>query len=149
MRKPIKLSKEQIKRISKALREYDRKRQVVEVTESTVTIRNKRKGLSLEDKRNRTLKRFTNAFEDEMDRRRNWSRWSSKTPDGRSLMPKSLDKMARDINRQNGFDEYSNYGYAVVYYSYTEDTPIEIIMKQMTVDDYDGDLYKGPTKKMK
>lgn len=133
----IQLSKAQIKRISEALRAYDRRRQEVVVTATTVGTRRR----TVTDNYNRTLSRYRNAFQDNQTRQEQWARWSRKDEKGRHKLPKSLDKMAREINKKKGYDEYSNYGYATVYYSYVNDSSIDVILAQMRVDIHDGDIY--------
>ena len=143
--KQITLSKKQIERIKEALRLYDRNKEQVVVTETTV----QRRRVTETDKYNRTLKRYTNAFEDADDRRMNWSRWSHKRPDGKSNMPRSIEKMAQAINMKKGYDPYAAYGYMIVYYAYTEETSIDNIERQFVVEDNDGELYRRVTRKVK
>lgn len=139
----VKLSKVQINRIQEALRLYDRKRETVEITVSQV----RRRKITETDKYNRAIKRYTNPFQNDDDRRNNWATWSHKKKDGTLLMPRSIRKMAENLNMKKGYDPQASYGFMIVYYAYTEGVSIDIIERQFIVQDTEGELYQRVIKK--
>ena len=139
------LSKKQITKIQEALRLYDRKRETVEVTLSQV----RRRKITETDKYNRAIRRYTNAFQSDDDRRSNWSVWSRKKKDGTLLMPRSIRKMAESLNMKKGYDPNAAYGFMIVYYAYTEDVSIDVIERQFVVEDFEGELYRRVERKQR
>jgi hypothetical protein len=71
-----------------------------------------------------------------------WSDFSSKDKETKQyLMPKELDSLAERVNLSEGLDPNSHYGYAAVYYSFTEDIDIADVLKNMTIIDKEQDVY--------
>lgn len=72
-------------------------------------------------------------------RKQTWIRFSEK--DAKD-MPKELNELAEQINMKNGFDPNESYGFAVVFYSFTQDKRIDEIEALMVKDRFDGDIYR-------
>ena len=71
-----------------------------------------------------------------------WSEFSSKDKQTKQyIMPDSLDKLASNINLSNGLDPNSSYGYAAVYYSFTQDLDIATVLKDMNIINKELDVY--------
>ena len=71
-----------------------------------------------------------------------WSDFSSKDKATKEyLMPSELEKLAARVNLSEGMDPNSHYGYAAVYYSFTEDIDIADVLKNMTIIDKENDVY--------
>lgn len=76
-----------------------------------------------------------------------WSAFSSKDKETRSyLMPESLDKLAGNINLSQGLDPNSSYGYAAVYYSFTNDIDVAAVLKDMNIVNKELDVYNYEKK---
>jgi hypothetical protein len=82
-----------------------------------------------------------------IQRENTWSDFSSKDKTTKEyLMPESLDKLAERVNLSEGLDPNSSYGYAAVYYSFTEDIDIAEVLKDMRIIDKEMDVYSYEKK---
>jgi hypothetical protein len=76
-----------------------------------------------------------------------WSVFSSKddiTDDYK--MPDTLDNLAAKINLSQGLDPNSSFGYAAVYYSFTEDIDVAEVLKNMNLINKELDVYSYEKK---
>ena len=69
-----------------------------------------------------------------------WGEWSGNK---KKLMPKAIRAMAFRINRRAGLkDDSAAYGYAVLYYAFVNNEPIDLWLTRLVPDtDFDGELY--------
>ena len=69
-----------------------------------------------------------------------WGEWSNTK---KKSMPKTVKSKAFAINRRAGLpDDNAAYGYAVLYYAWVNNEPIELWLKRLVPDtDYAGELY--------
>ena len=90
-------------------------------------------------------------------RKEKWAYWARGEVDSNnkwhSLMPKWVEKIAESINESTKLpdgtklDATDKYGYAVLFYAYIENKPIDEIIDQFNfLDRHDGDLYKYQKK---
>jgi hypothetical protein len=61
-------------------------------------------------------------------------------------MPETLDNLAAKINLSQGLDPNSSYGYAAVYYSFTEDIDVAEVLKNMNIINKELDVYSYEKK---
>lgn len=72
-----------------------------------------------------------------------WSDFSSKDKETKLYkMPESLDKLAANINLSEGLDPNSSYGYATVYFAFTQDLDVASVLKDMTIINKELDVYQ-------
>ena len=143
--KQTQLSNAQLQRIKTALRLYERKREEVVITESTVTVRKTKRKLDEYERFDRFVKRSTSPFVDEEYRYRQWKQWSRKKPNGKVALPAALERLAQRINFMNGYDVYASYGYSVVFYAYVEGRDPRLMEEQIKAEDNEGELYISTT----
>lgn len=75
----------------------------------------------------------------EIDRVNQWKDWAKKD----SEYPQSIEQMAIKINRSQGFDDSSAYGWAVVNQAYVKNIPIEeAIANHTPYYNYGGEIYE-------
>jgi hypothetical protein len=76
-----------------------------------------------------------------------WSVFSSKDEaTDKYKMPETLDNLAAKINLSQGLDPNSSYGYAAVYYSFTEDIDVAEVLKNMNIINKELDVYSYEKK---
>jgi len=70
-------------------------------------------------------------------------KWGSWSENKKRAMPKAVRTMAFRINRRAGLkDDSAAYGYAVLYYAYVNNEPIDLWLTRLVPDtDFDGELY--------
>ena len=84
---------------------------------------------------------FKPYFTPKQDARQDkWGEWSGNK---KKLIPKAIRTMAFRINRRAGLkDDSAAYGYAVLYYAYVNNEPIDLWLTRLVPDtDFDGELY--------
>ena len=75
------------------------------------------------------------------NRRDVWADWSKQDMEN---MPTEVIDLAENINISKGYDPNAKYGFAVVFYSYTENDPLSFWIKQLKPDIFmEGDLYRN------
>lgn len=67
--------------------------------------------------------------------------WTEFSKDKEINMPKELEQLSKDINKQNNYPEDKHYGFAVVFYSFIEDKSFKDIEELMIRDKFNGDIY--------
>ena len=72
-----------------------------------------------------------------VDRKDRWTEWSQKHND----YPEWVKRLAARTNRQAGFDDNASYGWAMVYYSFIDNEPLDATKAKYQVDPFDGDNY--------
>jgi hypothetical protein len=61
-------------------------------------------------------------------------------------MPETLDDLASNINLSRGLDPNSSFGYATVYYSFTDNLEIADVLKNMVIINKLLDVYEYVVK---
>ena len=80
-------------------------------------------------------------------RQESWSVFSSKDKETKEYkMPEALDDLASRINMSEGLDPNSSFGYAAVYYSFTENIDIAEVLKNLRIIDREFDVYEYTKK---
>lgn len=80
-------------------------------------------------------------------RQKTWGEFSSKDKATDEYnMPDTLDDLAARINMAEGLDPNSHFGYAAVYYSFTENLDVAEVLKNLRIIDRDFDVYEYTKK---
>jgi len=82
--------------------------------------------------------RFT-MKQSKKDRISTWKEFSIK-----DKFPDEFETLSHRLNKQRGYDITDSYGFAVVFYAFTEDKSIEEIESLMVADKFDGNIYLPP-----
>lgn len=80
----------------------------------------------------------TDSYQNRKVRTDLWASWSTSGPNGESNMPPSIDKIARQYNREQKFDDYDKYGYYFAFYLFVENQDEETIKQIMEPDKFTG-----------
>ena len=114
---------------------FSDKKAVERVVDDAVDLRAVQRGL-------KQVRTQPSAFNTLQYRRELWKNYSAQDENGRHKnMPRNFEALARSINVSHGFDKFSNFGYAVVYYAFTENKPLTSVMKMIIPGKFDGDIY--------
>lgn len=73
---------------------------------------------------------------DKKSREDEWSGWAKD-----EAYPQWLKDKAHKINKEEGFDHNAAYGWAVMFYAYVNDEPVEMWQEQLEPDPFDGNRY--------
>lgn len=76
-----------------------------------------------------------------------WGEWSKRIGKNRyDTYPFSIKQQAMMINKEHGLDIYAPYGFAMVFYSFTSNKPVEQFIRKYTYDPHTGE-YREVEKK--
>lgn len=79
------------------------------------------------------------------DRKQTWKEWAKGDGDV-SNFPFQIRRLAKFINKKNGFDDYAGYGFAVVWHAFVLDNSLDgaalqFYEQNLIPDKHDGDIY--------
>jgi len=82
----------------------------------------------------RTLK--TDNYTNRKKRILLWESWSTSGKSGRGNMPPEIDRMAREFNREQKYDDYAKFGYYYAFYIFVENYDLESVKRLMEPDKF-------------